>query len=157
MVARSVDIETREEALAYYATLTGDHRIVVSDVEVTIRFVAEEIHPFTVSVEEGRSPPESSVVRRPDKSGETRIFSRQRARLLDEILPTLSNPVGCVPGTAPKSLQVYGPANKDGQRLAVVLIPHRNYYIVRTAFPLSREDFAKLARKKSRPLPWPPK
>lgn len=159
MAAGSSEIESLRDALDYYAGLVGDHQITVAGRSITIRFAFEEIHPFTEAPKPGRRAPESMLVYRPGRTGEVRVFSRQRARLLDKILPTLTSPAGCVAGKMPRSLMVFGPCDSVGARIAVIICPDSDgAFTVRTAYSIDMKEFGTLTRSgRNRRLPWPPK
>jgi hypothetical protein len=158
VVLRSELIATAEEAQDYYALLVGDHEINVRGQVVTIRFASEEIHPFTEKLRAGSTPRAEFLVRRPGKSGEVRVFSRCRARRLDDIIPTLENPSGCVAAKKPGALMVFGPSDTTGSRMAVIIAPDGGACFVRTAYTLTAKEYRDLLRSgTSRRLPWPPK
>lgn len=154
--ACSADIKNAEETKQYYREkLVGDHEIQVGGAVLVIRFAREEIHAFTEDIQEGNTPPPEKLVQRP-KSSEVRVFSLTRARLLDSILPTLSNAAGAVAAKEPRSTLVFGPSDKEGKRIAVVIYPVEHCFAVRTAYPLTPKEFAHY-RRTSKSRPWPPK
>jgi hypothetical protein len=125
---------------------------------MVLRFNPEEIHLFTEVLRAGTNPDPQRLVRRAGKSGEVRVFNLMRARLLDEILPTVRAPVTCLKAKIPHGVQLIGPPRLDAERrLSVVVAPERDsrVFFVRTAYPLSPAEFrqALLARR----APWPPK
>ncbi|MBE7481147.1 MAG: hypothetical protein HS104_14335 [Polyangiaceae bacterium] len=160
VVIRSELIETLEEARAYYAErLVGDHSVVVGDRTLVLRFNQEEIHLFTEEVIAGRTPPPEKLVRRPGVSGETRVFSKQRARLMDQVLPTVRAPVRVLRAKIASGALLVGPPTLDsGARLAVVVAPGReaDLFFVRTCYPMSVADFARALAGKPKASPWPP-
>lgn len=148
-------IETREDALSYYAhKLEGAHSIVVGSVEIVIRFNPEEVHLFADS----RSPcPECDRIRRPGRSGEVRCFSKERARLLDLVLPTLQAPAKCVRAKDPRNVLIFGPSDpKSLRRLAVVVGPGGpGLWFVRTLYPVEPKAFRAYLRSPG--VNWPQK
>ncbi len=149
-------IETREDALSYYAhKLVGDHRIDVGGVAIVVRFNAEEIHLFT----DCRTPcPPGDVTARTGGSPEIRCFSRERARMLDFVLPTIRAPVVAHKAKMERGVLLFGPVDPSAQRLGVIVAPTRkaNVYFVRTAYGVSPKDFA-AARRSGQAAPWLPK
>ena len=149
-------IDTLDDARAYYAMrLVGDHTISVNGTRLIIRFNPEEIHVFT----DGSAPKSmADLVARPGDPRETRTFSRERARRMDAILPTLSTPGAAIPGTGPRSILVHGPDALVAWRLGVVVVPDRwdrRVYYVRSAFDVSPARYAEALRG-ARAI-WPPK
>jgi len=117
----SSEIESPSDALEYVRErMVGDHTIVLGEKKVTIRFASEENHYFTVSIKKGRTPPPDLVITR-HKSKEKRLFSRQRAKLIDQILPTLERAAGAVAAKMSKGTLVYGPADASGRLMAVIV------------------------------------
>jgi hypothetical protein len=149
-------IETREDALSYYAhKLVGDHRVDVGGVAMVVRFNAEEIHLFT----DRRAPcPAGDVMARAGRSREIRCFSAQRARMLELVLPTIQAPAVAHEAKMEGGVKLFGPAARSAQRLCIIVASDReaNVYFVRTAYPVSPKDFA-AARSSGHAAPWPPK
>lgn len=154
IVASSALICTPDEARAYYrARLVGDHEITSRGQPVCVRFNAEEIHLFTEDIRDGSTPrPEMLIMRAGGREG--RVFSRQRARLLDRILPTIKDPAKCLRAKN-GGFQLIGPAGAEGDRLAVVIGADRGVWYVRTAYPLDAAGYRHALT--ARPAPWPPK
>jgi hypothetical protein len=149
-------IDTREDAAAYYAyKLAGDHPITVLGVALVVRFNAEEIHLFT----DDRTPcPPADVTARAGASGEVRCLSRERARLLDLVLPTIQAPAVALRALIRGGVMLLGPADPAARRMCVVVAPsarEAGVYFVRTAFPVAGKDFA--AKLRAQRVPWPPK
>jgi hypothetical protein len=150
-------IETREDALSYYAhKLAGDHRLAVRGVAIVVRINAEEIHLFT----DCRAPcPPEDVTARAGSSRELRCLSRERARMLDLVLPTIEAPAIALRALIHEGVMLLGPADPVARRQCVVVAPSARVggvYFVRTAFSVTAKDFAaKLGANK--PAPWPPK
>ena len=155
VVIRSDLLETIDETWAYYtAKFIGVREIRVRGVAISIQFAADEIHLFTEKITAGQTPSPDKLVYRP-KSSEVRYFSKTRARLLDRIVATLENPAGSVDAKERGGIMVFGPVDRDGQRLAVVVYQRDERWLVRTAFPLTPKAF--MAYKRSnRSSPWPP-
>ncbi len=146
-------IETREDALSYYAhKLVGDHEVEVKGVAITVRFNAEEIHHFT----DERTPcPGCDVIQRSGRSGEVRCFSRTRARLLDAIMGALGRATVVHEAKIPGGRLVFGPADQNAQRLGVVIGPGGgSVWFVRSAYPVSAQAFAQ-AHRSGRAARWP--
>ena len=159
VVLRSELIETLDEARAYYAErLVGDHSLVIGARTLVLRFNHEEIHLFTEGVIAGRTPPPEKLVQRPGVSGETRVFSKQRARLMDQILPTVRAPVRVLRAKIARGALLLGSPALDGARLAVVVAPgsEASVYFVRTCYPMSVADFARELARKPAAARWPP-
>lgn len=148
-------IETCEDARAYYACrLVGEHPIHVrGGALLVVLFNPEETHPFT----DDRNPcPPEDVVRRAGRSGELRCFERTRARLMDRILPTITDPVAAFRAMMPGAVQLYGPPEAGARRVCVVVAPAGGArWFVRTAYPVNAEGFARARR--GGVVPWPPK
>ncbi len=155
IVVRSELLETIDEAWAYYkAKFVGVHEIHVKGANLTIQFTADEIHLFTEKLKTGQMPAPDKLVPRPG-SNEVRYFSKARARLLDRVVATLENPAGSVDARERGGVMVFGPVDRDGQRLAVVVYQRGERWVVRTAYPLTAKEF--MAYKRScRVSPWPP-
>jgi hypothetical protein len=149
-------IDTREDALAYYEhKFVGEHKILVTraarNVVVVVVFNQDEIHHFT----DDRTPcPAEDIVARNGRTREVRCFSRQRARMMDEILPTIANPVAVKESKIRGGAILFGPPHQNSQRLAVVVgADAGGRFFVRTAYLVSPKDFAAAQRNKARP--WP--
>lgn len=149
-------IDTLDDARAYYALkLVGDHTISVNGTRLIIRFNDEEIHVFT---DHGAPKSMADLVARPSDPREVRTFSRERARKMDAILPTLRAPGVAVPGKGPKSIVVHGPDAQFAWRLCVVVVPDRRdrrVYFVRSVFEASPKNYAAALRGPR--ASWPPK
>lgn len=149
-------IDTIEDACSYYAhRLVGGHRVTVHGAQILVRFNPEETHLFT----DERSPcPDGETVLR--KGGrERRCFARDRARLMDRILPTIEAPAACLRARGhPQGVQLFGPPDPGARRLCVLLHPSRwpwQWY-VRSSYPADAKSFVN-ARRSNRPAQWPPK
>jgi hypothetical protein len=149
-------IETCEDARAYYAfRFVGEHSLLIGGrVLLVVRFNPEETHPFS----DERNPcPPGDVVRRAGRSGEVRCFDRKRARQMDRILPTITNPVAAFRALIPGGVQLYGPAEANAQRVCVVVAPlGGEKWFVRTSYPVTAASFVQ-ARRAGLVVPWPPK
>lgn len=154
-------IDTLDDAAAYYQwKLAGDHVVDVQGVRVVIRFPIEENHAYTDSKCPAPWDHENHKVVRASARREERCFSRDRARLMDEILETVGAPATCHKAKSPGAVQIFGPAKKDARRMSIVLVPEKGCqatWIVRTAYPIAARDFAQACRNKPMPAPWPPK
>jgi hypothetical protein len=100
-------IDTPEDALSYYAhKLVGDHRVAVRGEAIVVRFNAEEIHLFT----DCRQPcPPDDVTARAGSSRELRCLSRERARMLDLVLPTIQAPAVVLRALIHEGVMLLGP------------------------------------------------
>jgi hypothetical protein len=154
-------LETLEEARVYYeARLVGEHVIETpgDGDPLVLRFNREEIHLYTEELRPGTRPNPAMLVQRSGRSGEVRRFSRVRARLMDQIIPTISNPVACLEAKIPGGRMLVGPPTLEAtQRLVVVVAPDSDdcVYFVRTAYPMSQTDYARALRVERRAR-WPP-
>jgi hypothetical protein len=148
-------IDTAADALSYYAhKIVGHHDVAVRGVTIKIVFNPEEIHLFSERIEGPRGDGER--IQRPGKSGEERKFNRARARMLDELLGTLSEAAVIHEAKMPGGRAVYGPARADAPRLCVVIGPGSGgTWFVRTAYPVNAQEFAKAVRT-GRAARWPP-
>lgn len=157
-VASSQDIETVEHALAYYAEHpAGVRRITCHGKRVAVVFERDATHIFSeaadsrMSPEERKAwqdaiPPDQRVERRLANGRiEVRRFSLERARLLDHVLPAVSNVTVTVPGTPHRGQEnrmLHGPALADGRHMRVILQPPRHGRDVFTcisAYPVSMD------------------
>lgn len=159
IVYRSSLIDTLDEAREYYgARLVREHQIECRGVSLLVRFNPEETHLFSEEMRPGTKADPAKLVHRAGPGGETRYFSRARARLLDEILPTICAPVTSLEAKIARGQMLIGPPTLEAsQRLVVVVAPDRERlaYFVRTAYPISQAQFAIAVR--SRRVRWPPK
>ena len=149
-------IDDATGARAYYLfRLVGDHRFLVGEVEIVVRFNAEEIHLFT---RDSNGPfPASEIVRRGGGAKEARRFDLVRARALDLVLPTLQRPVKALRAKDPRCVQLIGPADGAGHRLNVIVCRAAPMY-VRTSFVLTPTDFQRAVRSTpGATWPWPEK
>lgn len=148
-------IDDATGARAYYLfRLVGDHRFMVGEVEIVVRFNAEEIHLFT---RDSTGPiPASEVVRRSD-AREVRRFDLVRARALDLVLPTIRRPVKALRAKDPRCVQLIGPTDAVGHRLNVIVCRAAPMY-VRTSFVLTPTDYQRAVRRNpGATWPWPEK
>lgn len=149
-------IDTCEDAQSYYAhKLIGDHLIEVRGVPVVVRFNAEETHVYTDT--RNPCPPADVVVRAGGR--ERRCLCRARARLMDLILPTLSNPAKALKARTVSGAQLFGPEQASKQRICIVVAPASagsNVYYVRTMFGVSPTDYARYLRTEPG-VTWPSK
>ncbi len=149
-------IDTLEEAWAYYrARFVGERVVSCGGVPVTLRFNAEETHLFSESIREGASPAPGSLVHRPGGGGEVREFSKGRARLLDDIVPTICAPTLRVEAKTGKMLIGNLRPTPARQRLAVVVARSGEVYFVRTAYLIGEDEYRRHQRQ-GRRTRWPP-
>jgi hypothetical protein len=153
-------IDCAEDARAYYhfkLVGLGPHVIeVFGKVRVTVRFNAEEIHPFTTE----KPIVGAEQLARPGKhASEIRYFDRERARRLDQILETLTNPARAIRAKDPRAVCVYGPPREGAQRMCVIVGPEgaSGCWYVRTAYPVSADAFRNaLQNTGGKGSKWPP-
>jgi len=146
-------IDTLDDARAYYyfrLVAPGTHRIYVGRVAVDVRFNAEETHIFSSA----RPIPDAQQITRPGKAREVRYFDRNRARQLDQILRTLEKPARALAAKDARGVSVYGPPKDGAQRMCVIVGPDRSAWYVRTAYPVSADDFRRVLQSKA--AKWPP-
>lgn len=159
IAANSAMLETLEQTRIYYARrLVGDHALALPDGRtISLRFLAHETHIFSETIRAGYTPDPAKIVCGPGLD-EVRLFSKTRARLLDEILPTVRAPAVCQPAKKQHGVMLFGPQKLSAaQRLAVVVSQDQRSgsWIVRTAFPVAPRDFLNMCRQKG--VRWPPK
>lgn len=150
-------IDSADDARAYYhfrLVAPGPHLIEVQKRQLQIQFNALETHLFSTE----KKITDAEMVARVGE--EPRYFARERARLMDLILPALSNPSGAIPARIRDGVSVYGPPFRDARRLCVVLAPERSFkrWFVRSAYPVSAQDYrnAVAAAGRQRRVLWPP-
>lgn len=153
-------IDDLDGARSYYAhRFVGDHKVSVKGVDVVIRFNAEETHLFSDTDPPTDGSPRIEV-RRGGGSREIRYFNRKRARMMDRVLPTLCNPARSVEAKSAHGVLVYGPAEQNNPRLAVVVV--RDYsskttWFVRTTWSVTANEYKGVVSKpnRARAAPWP--
>jgi hypothetical protein len=129
VVATSGDISTLAEAREYYrAKLARSHSIQCRDVTVEIVFDHDGTHLFSVEVDDIEAIPDSELVTRNIGGGkrECRQFSVERARMMDKVLPVISQFTCCYAGFGPPSrrnLVLHGYRLDCGRYMRVVLRP----------------------------------
>lgn len=160
VVIRSALIETRQEALDYYAArIAGLHTIVCYGRPVRIAFPREGTHMFSEDAAPGTPlAPEDRVVRRVHGGRiEERRFSLDRARLLDLVPVAIERFVVSIPGTGPSGREnrmLHGPALNDGRYLRVVLRPGPGSdWTCVSAYPVSLDVFRSCVRAKRARFP----
>jgi hypothetical protein len=161
-VARSALIETLQEARDYYLDrFVGVRHITVKGRQVAIVFERAITHLYSESVDtfDGVPPNEKIMRNLPGGRVELRRFNADRARLLDQVLPTLANYCRSVPGTGARGHDnrlVFGWPMPDGRSLCVALSPWRNERMKWTcvsAYPVPPSKLAEVRRIKTAPFP----
>lgn len=130
VVIRSEFIETLDEARAYYAArLAGAHHVTCHGRPVTIVFESDATHLYSRDANEGEGISPGFGVTRAIGGGraERRVFSVERARMMDLVLPAVSCFTVSVPGTATtrgrEKRMLHGPRLADARYMRVVLRP----------------------------------
>jgi hypothetical protein len=133
MAYRVVDaselIETLAEARFYYASkLARTHTVTCKETRIDIVLEQDGTHLFSVEVEDINAIPADQLVTRNIGGGkrEVRQFSLERARLMDKVLPAISDFTVCTSGKGAPSREpriVHGPRLPCGRYMRVVLRP----------------------------------
>ena len=144
------------EARAYYAAkLVRAHEITRHDRRVTVVFEAGATHLFSVETVTGEVVCAEDRVDRSIGGGrvDVRRFSLERARLMDHVLPALSD------FTVSSSAQggnrlVYGPRLPDGRYMRVVLRPGPGSALTCvSAYPVAEHAWMNARRSKGARFP----
>ena len=157
-VERAALICTPEEAKDYYrAKLVGTHKITCRGSEVKIGFLYEAVHFYSVSAPDP-VPCGAQILTQPRKGGcfEVRVFSLDRARLMDEILRAISLFTVSLPGKtqAAQRRVLHGPRLPDGRYMRVVLQQGRkDVWTCLSAFPVSERAWLEAQRAKTAKFP----
>lgn len=156
-VDRSELITCLAEAREYYAErLARSHQITRSDRRVDIVFEAGATHLFSESEENASAIPAEERVERSLGGGKTEVrrFSLERARLMDRVLPALSNFIVSTSGQNGNRL-VHGPALPDGRHMRVALrFGPGAAMTCLSAYPVSKHLVADA--RNSKPARFPP-
>lgn len=124
VVIRSEVINTREEARVYYdERLSGAHPLVCYGKRVSVYFPLGYTHFY--SQEPAGAPLDAAAIIQQRVRGgatETRMFSLQRARLMDKIVPAVVSHAFTIPGRH-RNRAVYGPRLSSGEYMCVVVRP----------------------------------
>lgn len=123
-VERSDLITTLQEARDYYrANLVGVRKVTCHDKRVKITFPYEMVHLYSEAPDRPIRPGDD-VVSQPTCLGrfETRLFSVERARLMDAVLPAISNFTVSIAGNGQGERRVlHGQMLATGDYMRVVL------------------------------------
>jgi hypothetical protein len=160
VVIRSELIETRQEAVDYYAARIAGRRVLsCHGKEVAILFPGDGAHLFSEEADGTDSiPKEDAIVRRVSGGRtETRRFSLERARLLDEVDKAITHFTVSIPGTGPNGYEkrmLHGRRLPDGQYLRVPLRPgpDRDWTCV-SAYPVEERVWRECCRAKRAKFP----
>ena len=158
-------IETVKDAQAFFSfCLAGSHKITCYGRAVTIVFESDATHLFSEAPEDPNAIPAEERVERRIPAGkrprvEVRQFSRDRARLMGEILHAISRFTVSVPSSGgPPGRQkrvLYGPQLPDGRWLRVVLRPGpETAFTCVSAYPVERHEW--LAARRQPRAKFPP-
>jgi hypothetical protein len=159
VVLRSELIRTAEEARAYYATkLAGVHPVNCHGKQISLYFPQGYTHVYSVAVDKSKVDSTILLQRRLQGGGvEVRAFSVDRARLMDQIIPSVQGFTVSLPERDHTSRRrLYGQRLRDNRYLCVVLRPGNtkgNWECV-TAFPVGSDDW--LAARRARTAKFPP-
>lgn len=142
VVASSALITNLREAERYYAErLGGMHTVPCHGRDVTLFFAKDTTHTYTEEPPEDRSGC-PHIVKARLKGGviEERVFSLERATLMDSILPAVTGHTYAMvsegPPSSPRHL-VHGQRLGDGRYLRVVLRWDRKMFYCLSAYPIS--------------------
>jgi hypothetical protein len=153
VVESSSLIETPAQAAAYFkAHLAGAHKITCHGRPTTIVFHHDGTHLYSVAAED--PIPVDLIVDRPIARGrvDRRKFSITRARLMDEVLPAISQYTVSIPGKGhgDRNRLLHGQRLPSGDYLRVVIDSGPGTaWTCLTAFPVSVEEWrrAQAARR----------
>lgn len=154
-VERSEFISSLAEARAFYSEkLARSHEITRYDRRVVIVFEREATHLFSTEPKTSPIPEEELVLRRlGGERVEVRQFSLERARLMDHVLPALSNFTVSTSAQRGNRL-VYGPRLPDGRYLRVALRPGPlDAWTCVSAYPVSEYLWRDARRSKAARFP----
>ena len=157
---RSQYIESREEAEDYYRErLARPHQIQCRGVDVTIAFERQATHLYSVAHESDAPIDPLLLVRRqiaPYKFDD-RVFSLERARLMDEVLRAITFFTVSTPGTGTRGREnrmLHGSALPDGRYMRVILRPGPgDAHTVVSAYPVTHDVWMQQRRAKKAKFP----
>lgn len=160
-VERSELITTLAEAREYYAAkLAGTHRIDCHGREVTIVFERAATHTYSLEPLDSKDIASSDRVERriPGRDVEVRRFSVERARVMDRILPAVSQFTVSTPGTATttgrEKRMLHGARLPNGQYMRVVLRPGPgDAFTCVSAYPVEERVWREATRSKRAKFP----
>jgi hypothetical protein len=153
-------ISSLTEAREYYRVkLARSHSITCGEATVTVVFEPDGTHLYSVEVEDFNAIPDDQVVTRNVGRGkrEVRQFSLDRARLMDQVLPSVSNFIWCISSYGPPSRSprlLHGPKMACGRYMRVVLSPGpRTAWTCLSAYPIDAGTFDQARRSKPARFP----
>lgn len=161
VVWKSTLIETEHEARRYYQErLAKVHDIDCYGVEVKVIFEAAATHVYTEELPVGDPPLGAVVVKRRLRQGvyDERLFSLDRARLMDAIIPAIAAYTVSIPGTGPtsgKNRLLHGARLPDGRYMRVALGPSADpkaFYCL-SAYPVPHRVWAQAHSAKRAKFP----
>lgn len=159
-VASSNAITTLAEAKEYYQQkLVGKHKITSRGNPVAIVFEAIDTHIYSEDVDDINAIPPDQLVTRNRGGGkrECRQFSLDRATLMDQILPAISDYKSCGGGNGGSRATrvLHGPQTPCGRHMRVVLRPGSDgssWFIV-SAFPVDVHEYRRTTFGKQATFP----
>jgi hypothetical protein len=159
VVIRSNLIATAEEARRYYEErYAGLHRVMCRGTEVTLFFESGATHLY--SEEKMPLPVGAVIVKRRIRPNvyEERVFSLDRAQLMDAVIPAICAFTFSLPGTGLKSRSsrlLHGPRLPDGRYMRVVLRPGtRGMWTCVSAYPIESAKW--LVARQAKTAKFPP-
>lgn len=159
VVCRAEYISNEREARRYYQErYAGMHRVQCRGKEVTIFFEHAATHVYSEEID-GAVPQGATMIRRRLRPGvfEERVFSLDRAQLMDRIIPAIVNFTFSLPGTSADNREnrlLHGPRLPDGRYLRVVLSPGpRASWYVKSAYPIDAVKWRDLRGAKTAKFP----
>lgn len=158
-VERSELVTSLEEAREYYrANLAGVRRVTCCEKRIDVVFPADGIHLYSESPADPL-PEGAVVVRQRIAPGrfDDRVFSISRAKLMDYVLPAISNFTVSIVGQGAKGREnkvLHGPRLPSGDHMRVVLRPGpEKAWTCVSAFPVSPQVWQEALRAKRAKFP----
>jgi len=158
VVIRSELVADGREARRYYEErLAGMHVVSCHGRNVTLFFERAANHVYTKKPLPGNTEP---LIKRRLAANrfEERIFCLDRARLMDQIIPSVCSFTFSLPGTSAANRSnrlLHGPRLRDGRYLRVVLSPGpRGSWYCKSAYPIDPRLWMELRR--ARTVKFPP-
>lgn len=162
----SYKIDSLADAIAYHHhRLAGDWIVRTrTNLAILVRVDPDETHPYS---DKQRPDGNAIEVRRANHKNELRYFDAERARMMDEIFPTLANHKTVIRARDLDGVQIVGHPGRGGRRFSVILdldeLPCEDQkgkltlirYRLRTGYPLRHQVAEQLLRAK--PVLWPPR
>lgn len=160
VVWKSKLIVTEREARQYYQQRLGGLRIVrCAGRDVTLFFDGAANHVYTIGLPDP-APPGAKILRHRIGPGvyDERIFSLDRALLIDQIIPAVKYFTFSLPGTGAGrngSRLLHGPRLADGRYLRVVLAPgpRGHSWMCKSAYPIAAALWMTLRKAKTAKFP----